>query len=571
MAQLTFAVHSWGGMNARDQADELILRSHAQTQAGFTPLVVGGQPIGTESPDCLNVDYSPKGLRKRLGSASYADLSATIPSGDSVLCGAAFVNADATSYELIVTTTTIMTNASGSWAQITASSGATAFTFAAAATKASILYLDGHAFVAANAAGQNIVTTRSGTTLDGAMASGNTYADAYGAGTHVITGTWPTAVHQIASCNGRLCIGEEGLLIEFTPMAQEASSGIWDLNGATAGAFHTTSGELRFMCSFIPKGGNEKTDEQLMIGTSGGIESTTGFQDYDRLNVEQGAEGVLNHKCFCKCNNWIVYLTRNRNVHAYNGDEVIDLGSRMRTSNADGFLDGMDVATSETYAYAVYSEQKKQAILRFCSSTARVNDSAAVVDFKRGEPVPGEPADSFERRVRVLPWQIASPDGNDWFIHGYTKYGIEIGLMADGTTFTTESGLNDKGTLGIDGYWKSPIVTGGAGLVTLQKQWVRLQLRAEQSGKWAAAISEYHDREDDPTKTWNMTLVKTGTPIVGTAVIPFTLTSGGDVRDFDRIDKRSEAFQWQMENSADSQDFSFTHAAVTYEIGAEVN
>jgi hypothetical protein len=569
-----FSIGSWGGSNHRDQPEELIERSHVLGQGGWSPRVLAsGKPVGTESPDQFNTDFHEKGLQKRLGSASYVDLSASIPAGDSIVATLDTVRYDGSSLEFAVTTTTIMANvAAAGWAQLNATTGASVFTFADSVANASIVPHDGHHFFFTDGASNYAQVYRTGTAIDPQMASGSAYTDAFGTATsHALTGAWQKGSHIACVVQSRLAWIEEGLLVQFTPMAHTSDSGVWDLTGAGAGAFHLTGGEGRFMTSFVPKGGNEVTDEQLMIGTSGGIESTTGFEDYDRLNVEHGSEGVLNHKAFCKTENWVVYLTRNRNLHAYNGAQVIDLGARLRSKEGDGPLDNMHIATSETTAFGVYDPNKRQAQFWFSTSTARVNDSAVVVDFKDGEPMPFEPADSWERRVKVVPWQIGSPDSNDWFICAHTRAGSVIGAKEDGTLWTTDSGLDDLGSIAIAARWKSPVMTGGAPFVTLQKQWLRLRLRTEQTGDWELTINEYHDRDVDVAKTWQMTLVNSGTPLVGSAVVPFALTAGGDVRAFNRVDRRSEAFQFELTQAGSTEDFLVTHADVTYEIGGQVN
>ena len=574
MAQV-FSIGSWGGSNHRDQPEELIERSHVLVQGGWSSRVLGnGKPVGTESPDQFNTDFHEKGLQKRLGSASYIDLSAVIPTGDSVVAALETVRFDGTTLEFAVTTTTIMAKigASATWAALNATGGASAFSFADSVTKASIIPHDGHTFFFTDGASNYAQVYRTGTAIDPQMVSGNGYTDAFGSATsHAITGTWPQGSHIACSVQSRLAIVEDGTLIEYTPMAHTSDSGVWDLLGDGAGAFHSTSGEIRFITSFVPKGGNEVTDEQLMIGTAGGIESTTGFEEYDRLNVEHGAEGVLNHKAFCKTENWILYFTRNRNLVAYNGLHVIDLGARLRATAGTGPLDGMHVATSETNAFCIYNVNKRQALCYFTTAATRMNDSVAVVTFRDGEPMPFEQADSWERRVKIVPWQIVSPGDNDWFVYAYAKAGSMIGVKADGTFWTMESGLNDLGSLAINAYWKSPILTGGAPFVTLQKQWLRLRLRTAQTGDWELTINEYHDRDEDAAQSWQMTLVNEGTALVGSAVVPFTVTAGGDVRAFSRLDKRSEAFQFELTQAGSNEDFLITHADVTYSIGGEVN
>ena len=566
MAQLILSIDSWGGMNARDQADQLVSRSHAPSQGGWAQY----PGVGAESPDMLNVDYDPQGIQKRLGSASYADLSATIPSGDSMILGGEWRTSSGARIEFAVTTTTIMTTQSGSWAKINASTGATAFTFPSNVTKGTAATLEGHLFFFTDGASNRIEHTRDLAAMDANLQSGNLFNFAYGTATAAaVTGSWPQAVPYGTVVNSRLAWSSGNVLIEFTPMSRTSGSGTWDLAGSTAGNFRA-AGNIRFLTTFIPRGGNKIVDEIVVAGTSVGLESSTGFNEYDRLNREEGSEAPLNHKCFCKSNNWLIYLTDKKNIHGYNGDQVIDLGERLKNSNRDGPLDNMHISTSETNSWAIYNGITQQAWLAFSTSTTRINDSIAVIDFKNGEPMPGEGKESFERRVRIVPWQIITPDSNDGFMFVYAKSGAYIGVKANGTMWTCNSGANDQGVLAISARIKSLMFTGGPAVATRQKQWARLNLRAIPTGNWDATINEYFDREEEASGQWTMTQVNSGTPLVDTAVVPFALQGGGVVRKFDRVDRRSEAMQWEIVQEGSSEGFTITNASLTYEVGAEV-
>jgi len=163
-----FSIGSWGSSNHRDQPEELIERSHVLGQGGWSPRVLAsGKPVGTESPDQLNTDFHEKGLQKRLGSASYVDLSASIPAGDSIVATLETVRYDGSTLEFAVTTTTIMANvAAAGWAQLNATTGASVFTFADSVANASIVPHDGHTFFFTDGASNYAQVYRTGTAID---------------------------------------------------------------------------------------------------------------------------------------------------------------------------------------------------------------------------------------------------------------------------------------------------------------------------------------------------------------------------------------------------------------------
>lgn len=561
----TFSIDFWGGMNARDQADALPSNSHQRVQGGWVQF----PGVGVESPNLLNVDFGSQGLKKRLGSASYQDLTSILVSGDTLLGGFEFRSPGGSRAEFAIGAKSIYTNQSGTWAQINDSASA-AFTFDSDITKFTVTFGDGHWFLGTDGANNEIQTWKTGADLDAEMKLNNTYEDAYGAGTHTITGVWPTGAYLVAFINSRLCWSTGSVLVEYTPMAHTASSGVWDLGGSTAGLFHAL-GDIRFLTNFIPKGGNVRTDEILVVGTSFGIGATTGFQTYDRIN-EEADDAPLNHQCFAKADNWIVYATDRKNVKAFNGVEVIDLGVRLKSAAKSGPLDSMSISDSEDDCFALYDGNKAQVKIWFTTSSARVNDSCVVVDFKEGEPVPGEPKNSYEKRIRLLAWQIISPDSNDWFVGGYVKSGATIGVMSSGVMYTMESGRNDLGNLAVNGTWLSPIINGGAPIVTNQKQWGRLTLRSIPAGDWDVTVSEFHDREASASNSWGMNQAPANAALVGVAQVDVSkVSSGGVIRDFGKIDKKSENFQFKLANALNDEDFEIASANVTYETGDQVN
>ncbi len=357
------SMNHWGGANYRDQADALFSRSHQQVKGGWQQY----PGVGVESPDAYNIDYDPQGLQKRLGSVSYQDLTSILVASDALLGGFEFRSPGGSRAEFAIGKKSIYTDQSGTWIRIKDSASAD-FSWDSDITMFTVTFGDGHWFVGSNGTNNEIATWRSGADLDPEMKNGNTYEDAFGSGTNVMTGTWPTAAKLVAFIHGRLCWSKGDVLIEYTPMGHTASSGIWDLAGSTAGAFHAV-GDIRMLTTFIPKGANIATDEMLVVGTSNGMHVTTWFLVSDRLNTE-GGEAPLNHAAFCQTQNWIVYLTDKKSIKAFNGGQIIDLGARLKSANNDGPLDNMSISDSEDDAFALYDAEKEQAKLWFTMNKA---------------------------------------------------------------------------------------------------------------------------------------------------------------------------------------------------------
>lgn len=561
-----YAIDNFGGMNQRDPSDALVSKSHQMVQGGFR------QAAGTaaESPYMLNVDYDPKGLRKRLGSALYASLTGVLVASDELLGGFEFLPANgAGRVQFIVSKKTFYTDqaASGTFVQINASTGA-AYAHAADVSKWTVTFADGHAFVGLDGA-NNIQTYKYGADLDPAMTSGNLYENAYGAATNTITGTWATGTFIVASIHERLLFSDGQTVMEYTPMASTLSSGIYDLAGATAGAYHAL-GRIKLMAAFVPQL-RDSNEAILYMGTSKGMQMVTGFErESDRTLPVENAPEPLNHKAWCKTKNSLCYLTATKDIAMVQGATVLtNIGARLKASDGTGFLDGMNITTSETYATALYLADKEQAWLDFCTDSDTINDARVVVDMKRGEPMPGMPLSVLEDRVRLQPWTITDPSNNNGFAHLYQSIGGVRGVLGAGYVYTANSGRNDQGDIAISAKYRTPVFTTGAPFVFNQKQFLREHLRTEEAGDWPATVKVFLDGSDTEEFSWTFNQVNSSTLIVGDAVVGDTFGTFGQVRTFHRTQRRAEAIQIEISNEAVDQDFVLASVGVSYEIGTQ--
>jgi len=457
--------------------------------------------------------------------------------------------------QALVTETTIFTDQAlaGTFTQINNSSGSVFF-FDSAVSKVTFTKVDGHLNIHTDGALNYIQTYREGTDLDAELKNGNTYEDSQGGGTNTITGTWPQGAYLGAVVNSRLCWSKGNTLIEFTPGARTTSSGIWDLIGSTAGTFFAT-GNIVSLISFVPHLTNS-FEETLFIGTEVGLEYTSGFLSFDNLVRVEGSTPPLNHKAFFKSRNWIVYLTEDKNIHAVNRHTIINLGRRFKTPQDDGPLDGMSISNSETNSFGFYDRNLERGVLAITTKSTYLNDTWLVLDFKKGEPVSGEPLESFERRVRCLIHKIKNPGGNNWFFDVYQKLGAVVGVLKSGKLYTMETGNNDLGTIAIEAFLKPPVITGGDQFVSQKKSFSRLDIRAvPDSGSSTLSVDVFKD--------WSSASSKTFSKVLDADV-------GDIVKISDNLKITAEAIQCKIYNNAVSETFVISSVKQEYEVGAEI-
>lgn len=418
----------FGGMNQSDQPQALINRAFQEGQNGFS------QYAPVESPNLQDMDFDQFGIKSRKGSIENEDISSVLITGEVLIKGIEWdAPADGAKTEIIVGRKSIYIRDAGVWAQANDSASA-AYTHAADVTKVGFTTTDGHLFIGLDGANQ-IQVFKSGADLDPEMKNGNLYEEAFSATTNTITGTWPTGTYLVTVVHNRLVHSDGNTLLEFTPQAHTASSGIWKFGD---GGFFQASGNIKAMWSFVPQFTNS-IDEFLYIGSSAGIEVLTGFATTDKLVRIEGSKPSLNHQTFAKAKNWVVYLGEDKNIYGINGTKVINLGRRIKKPTLDGVLDKMNIATSLTNSFAFYNTKKEQIQIYISTSSARINDTCIMIDFKLGEPIISENQTQFEQRVRLVPWKIKDPDDNDWYVGVYQQQDNIIGILNNGKLLNQET------------------------------------------------------------------------------------------------------------------------------------
>jgi hypothetical protein len=559
---LEFNIKVFGGLNVSDQEDALVLRSHQLTQGGFS------QVAPAESPSLKNIDFTRVGFQKRFGSTVDRDLTVTgdnvLVSGDVLVAGVEWQDSDSTDrYEVIASKKTIyISKNSAAYTQINTSTSGV-YTHAADVTKAGFATTDGHLFIGLDGANQ-IQTFKRGTDLDEEMATGNTYEEAHSATTHTIEGTWPTGCYLIATIHSRLVFSDADVVLYYTPLAYTASSGIWKLGSA----FFFTQGRILSLHSMSPEF-SDSLKEILYIGTETGFEVLTGFDTTsDVVSRIEGSKAPLNHQSIAISKNWLCYLTNEKNIYGINKTSVIDLGRRFKNVAATGPLDALNLTASLTNAFGAYSDSAEQAYFFFSTSAVRFNDTCLTLDFKLGEPVPGEPQSGFERRVRCLDWQIKDPDDNDWFGHVFKSRGQMKGVHCKGKIWDFLSTDDDLDTHAVEATWKSPVFLGGA--EALDKQFMLLVIRTLPKGSHSVTVNIYINRADGAELSYSFQQFQSGFGIWGTSLWGTGLWASTQlIKSSQDVDLYADAIQWEVKNFNNDEPFEAANMNLRYLIGAE--
>lgn len=555
---MIITVTVWGSLNVRDQADELVRRSHAGSTGGYV------QQAPMETPDAENMEYGTKGIRKRRGSELDASLTSLFATGETALAGIAWHNpATGAQIEVVVTTLSAYTSQSGSWAKLNASGAATAYTHAATMSVVGFAAVDGHLLWGGDGTSNYIQAYRSGASIDAPLQNANLWTSAYGATTKTISGVWADATYLLSIVHGRLAKSDGTNQMEYTPEANAPSSGMWDLGGARGGA-QLFDGSIRMQATMNPGAGDAKDTVQY-VGTTQGMNYLSGFEEYDRIEENIDPEAPLNHRAFFTAKNWLVYLTREKNIKAAHGNIVIDLGRRLRTIDADGPLDELNVTESEDTAFGFWDSQNEMGGFAFTTASGRVNDRIVILDFKLGEPMLGEPIQTTERKVRLMVWNIYDPDNNDWFIHIYRRDTELVGLTKTGKLYTLNTGNNDLDSIAITAKLAWPDFSGGDAILPNMVQWFRFDQSYVSVGKWDVTTRFYENRDTGASNEYLVNQVNPDSFIVGTSLIGDPLTVSGMVRNYRRVALRSEILRPEIEQSGQGETFTLHAQSLTYE------
>lgn len=561
---LVFASTFWGGVNYREQAEDLLGRTHTFVEnAGW----VQRPGVGTESPDAQNSDFDPQGLRKRLGSTEWQDLTGVLVASETLLGGFESEDTSGSAYVVAVGVKSMYTNQSGSFVQLN-DSNSSAYTHSADVSKFTRIRVDSRDLIGLDGANK-IQVYRGGADLDDELTSGNTWVETGTGTSRTITGTWDNGAYLLAAIRSRVVYSTGNGVLNPSPLAMASSSGIWDKTNAPRASF--ASGRVRLEATFVPEGGDD-TNSIMYIGTDAGMEYFTGFGlPSDHAREITGAEPPLNHQAFFVTNNWLVYLTARGNILGVNGTRVIDLGARLKASDGTGPLDEIDLATSTTYSYGFWDADAHQGEIAISTSTSRINDLRIRLDFKLGEPVPGEQPPSFEQRVRLLPWRIASPDNNDGFRFLFQRTGEVVGVMGSGILYTLGSGNNDLDTIAIAWNHKTPIFSGGPWVSTLIKQIFGADLATIPTGDYPLTVNVYLDRETSASHSFEFDQASDDHFILDESELDVdSLGGAGIIKHFERVLRRAETFQIEFVNESVSETAVVATMSLPYEVGARV-
>lgn len=560
----------YGGLNVADQEDQLVLRNFQATQAGFS------QVYPAESPDMVNIDYTKTGIKKRSGSTADRDLSGVVVAGEELIDGTEFVDAaDGTRYELIVGKKSIYISTDGSAFSQINSASTTAYVHVSDVSMLSFAQIAGHLFIGLDNTNE-IQVFRTGTDLDPSYASGNNFIEAYDTtAVNAITNVIPTGAYILTVMGERLVYSKGNTLVYYTYTAY-STGGLWD---SPAAQFFTTSGKVLSLNAFAPHY-DDSLNEALYTGTENGFEIMPGLDlTVDEPAKVKGARSPINNRAVVASKNWLVYLTRQKNIYAINRTAVIDLGRRLK-NDIDGPLDDLNLAASASKAFCFYSNEKEQVYIFYSDTTLAINNRCAVIDFKLGEPVPGESLTQFETRVRPLDWKLRynfadteAPYINYWYTGMYQISGEILAIWTDSaaasfSTYCFLSTNEDLDTAAVSSKWYSPVFLALA--EEDSKQWMALTSRVLPKGSHTLTVELYINRAQAATTTYTFEQYDTGYAIWDTATWDASQwVQNQVVKNINDIDLYSDALQWSYSNTGVAQPFEISSCALRYMIGAE--
>ena len=632
MQQIEFDV--FGGENYADQSQLLVRRSHQQVQGGWA------QRFPVESPKARNMDFSPDGMPKRLGSAAYnaaADISDVLISGDTVIGkGIEFQSpgTGGTRNQIQGSVKGIYIDpGTGTWAVMKTNADVN-FAWPSDASKINLTVVDNHLIITADVGIIQIFRTAklddplhnstTGTTCNGVSASGqktllvnadtsgfrvgdrivideaaanngpiygyidsivadtsfemeanlsaatvdtntvtilNIYNDSFGGGTNEVTGNWEDGYYITFGMHERLCMSTGNSVIEYTP-----AQTIYDRAGSDAG-FRQAQGNVEAAMVFVPQGRSENTAIGY-ISTSVGGEYISGFDATDTQQPPRGQRTAMNHQCMIATNNWIMYLTKDGGIEATNTIDTIDVGRRFKANDGvTGPLDTINNSQAESLAFGFWDDDKKQGGWYIPNGTDTVISVAVVLDFKLGEPMPGEPIESFERRVRPLTWTINTPATNPWFRGVYKRFGGVVGVLATGTLWTLNSGLDDLGSLAVLDEWSIPEFDGGNS--GRQKKIRVVRVQTAEKGKWNVTWESFLNRSGVARNSWTFPQLGQGTSVYDTAVYGDSYATGASANHAEHVELLCKIFRGRLYNQTASQDWALQHLQIQYQMMKE--
>lgn len=120
--------------------------------------------------------------------------------------------------------------------------------------------------------------------------------------------------------------------------------------------------------------------------------------------------------------------------------------------------------------------------------------------------------------------------------------------------------------------WKSPVFYGGSQLLTVLKEWLRIQLRAIPLGDWLLYVDTYLDLDSEAERTFSFDLFNSNQSLFDVAYFDQDFfASSGIVKGLDRVGSHSEAYQIKVYNLTQNTPFILTSVNLIYNVGALTN
>jgi len=397
----------------------------------------------------------------------------------------------------------------------------------------------------------NLTNAHDGNQAD-LVAVQNQYTQAFGGAKQAVTGAWNTGYFMVEGSHGHLAFCKGDTVVEFT-----AVNAVYD---RVNGGFYQTRSAVSGMKAFTPEFASELR-EVIFLFTEIGFEYFGGFEIYDLLE-KIDAPAPMNHQCIVATEKWLMYLTAQGGVAATDGRSVIDVGRRFKAGDSNkGPLDNINLTNSAIIAFGFYDEAKKQAQWGIATGGTAVVDTFIVLDMQLGEPIPGEPRESFESHVRPLKWTGLN------YVSIWQTQGTIVAARSTGFLYTLKSGIDDFGTAAIDGRWFSPVFN--AGFPVREKGWLKIFMRAISKGNFPVFINYYKDRSNAPSAQFSFNQ-GTAAAVYGTAVYgPSKYSTSQLVKGSDDISLVSDTIQFEIFNELAGESFVITDMEVRHEILAE--
>lgn len=565
---LTFQIEQFGGLNVNDPAEKLLRRSHRFAEN------FGWQQIApVECIQCRNMDWTKDGIKKRAGSTLFSSFSSLLSSGEVFVNSIFYTAAIGAKIIVVVTSNSIYTNESGSFAQINDSSSSP-YTHNETVSKSTLAVSDGHLFIGLD--GNNkIQVYRNGANLDEELESGNTYIDSFGSGTHSIDGAWGTSYYLVKSFQGRLIYSDGNTVVNYSTIPI-ATDGIW--KRSTHG-FYQASGRIIAIKTYTPDY-QDSIQETLYIYTDQGPQITNDLET--QIQTIEGGPVPLNYKSITPTKSWLMMLTEDRRIVAMNRNITIDIGRRFNKYDGTSEIENFNIAGAENKAFSYYNPVREQIYFFVPTDSEGENKEAFTIDMVLGEPQIGEAQESYEQRLRLSLWTVNASATNDFYAGMIKNQNDVLGITPDGNVYAFLVGRNDFNSLPIAAYYE--MLEFRAGLPATRKLFKILKLRGKFISNYSVDVTynfdnavtgeiftRYGEDKYGEFKYGKVSTVAYSSPEVSAQYGTFLYGSQSYTKDFiakgkDKIDLKGETFTLRLENSRLNETFSFRSINIEYKV-----